>query len=207
MQGGNMYKIFLASKSPRRKELMTQVGYEFEILVSDREEKISGNNPQEVVKELSMQKAYEIEHILLNQTNSRLLESYRDYDGVVIIGADTVVAYEGAILGKPVDDEDAFNMLKMIQGNTHVVSTGVTMVVMTENGRKTFNFAESTNVNMYDISDDEIREYISTGEGRDKAGSYAIQGIGAKFIKGIEGDYNNVVGLPIGRIYQTLKTL
>lgn len=202
-----MYKIFLASKSPRRRELMNQIGYEFEILVSDREEKISGNNPEEVVKELSMQKAYEIERILLNQTDSKLLEAYKEYDGVVIIGADTVVAYEGAILGKPSDEDDAFNMLKMIQGKTHVVSTGVTMVVIAETGRKTFNFAESTNVNMYDVSDEEIREYISTGEGEDKAGSYAIQGIGAKFIKGIEGDYNNVVGLPIGKIYQTLKQL
>ncbi len=202
-----MYKIFLASKSPRRRELMNQICYEFEILVSDREEKISGNNPEEVVKELSMQKAYEIERILLNQTDSKLLEAYKEYDGVVIIGADTVVAYEGAILGKPSDEDDAFNMLKMIQGKTHVVSTGVTMVVIAETGRKTFNFAESTNVNMYDVSDEEIREYISTGEGEDKAGSYAIQGIGAKFIKGIEGDYNNVVGLPIGKIYQTLKQL
>lgn len=202
-----MYKIFLASKSPRRRELMNQIGYEFEILVSDREEKISGNNPEEVVKELSMQKAYEIERILLNQTDSKPLEAYKEYDGVVIIGADTVVAYEGAILGKPSDEDDAFNMLKMIQGKTHVVSTGVTMVVIAETGRKTFNFAESTNVNMYDVSDEEIREYISTGEGEDKAGSYAIQGIGAKFIKGIEGDYNNVVGLPIGKIYQTLKQL
>ncbi len=202
-----MYKIYLASKSPRRKELMNQIGYEFEVRISDREEIISGTKPEEVVKELSMQKAYEIERMLLQEADGKLLEAHREYDGVVIIGADTVVAYDGAILGKPADEADAFRMLKMIQGKTHMVSTGVTMVVITDRGRQVFNLAESTDVEMYDVSDKEIQEYISTGEGVDKAGSYAIQGIGAKFIKGIHGDYNNVVGLPIGRIYQTLKSL
>ncbi len=202
-----MYKIYLASKSPRRKELMNQIGYEFEVRISDREEIISGTKPEEVVKELSMQKAYEIERMLLQEADGKLLEAHRGYDGVVIIGADTVVAYDGAILGKPADETDAFRMLKMIQGKTHVVSTGVTMVVITDKGRQVFNLAESTDVEMYDVSDEEIQEYIRTGEGVDKAGSYAIQGIGAKFIKGIHGDYNNVVGLPIGRIYQTLKSL
>ncbi|MBQ9699819.1 MAG: septum formation protein Maf [Lachnospiraceae bacterium] len=202
-----MYKIYLASKSPRRKELMTQIGYEFDILVSERDEVISGTEPEDVVKELSMQKAYEIERILLERSGGKLLEAHEGYDGVVIIGADTVVSYEGAILGKPADEDDAYRMLSMIQGRTHKVSTGVAIVVVNSTERKVYNFAETTDVHMYEMSDEDIREYISTGEGVDKAGSYAIQGIGAKYIKGIAGDYNNVVGLPIGRIYQTLKLL
>lgn len=202
-----MYKIYLASKSPRRKELMNQIGYDFEVLISERDEVISDTKPEEVVKELSMQKAYEIERILLERAQGKLLEAHKDYDGVIIIGADTVVAYEDAILGKPADEEDAYRMLKMIQGKTHMVSTGVAIVVIDSKGRKVYNFADSTDVHMYEMSDEEIREYVATSEGVDKAGSYAIQGIGAKFIKGIDGDYNNVVGLPIGRIYQTLKSL
>lgn len=202
-----MYKIYLASKSPRRKELLAQIGMEFEIMVSDREELITSNEPKEVVKELSMQKAYEIERMLLEKSGREILEAHKEYDGVVIIGADTVVAYDGVILGKPQDDEDAFNMLKMLQGNKHAVSTGVTLIVFKEDGRHVMNFAETTDVYMYDISDEEIKKYIATGEGRDKAGSYAIQGVGAKFISGIRGDYNNVVGLPVSRIYQSIKQL
>lgn len=204
-----MYKVFLASKSPRRKELLSQIGIEFEILVSDRKEIITSNEPDEVVKELSMQKAYEIERMLLESTNGEIFQSYRTqgYDGVIIIGADTVVSKDGIIMGKPDSEEDALNMLKRLQGGSHMVSTGVTMVVFRDNDKKVFNFAEDTEVYMYEASDDELKEYIATGEPMDKAGSYGIQGIGAKFISGIRGDYNNVVGLPIGRIYQTIKEL
>lgn len=204
-----MYKVFLASKSPRRKELLSQIGIEFEILVSDRKEIITSNEPDEVVKELSMQKAYEIERMLLESTNGEIFQSYRTqgYDGVIIIGADTVVSKDGIIMGKPDSEEDALNMLKRLQGGSHMVSTGVTMVVYRDNDKKVFNFAEDTEVYMYEASDDELKEYIATGEPMDKAGSYGIQGIGAKFISGIRGDYNNVVGLPIGRIYQTIKEL
>lgn len=204
-----MYKVFLASKSPRRKELLSQIGIEFEILVSDRKEIITSNEPDEVVKELSMQKAYEIERMLLESTNGAIFQSYgtQGYDGVIIIGADTVVSKDGIIMGKPDSEEDALNMLKRLQGGSHMVSTGVTMVVYRDNYKKVFNFAEDTEVYMYEASDDELKEYIATGEPMDKAGSYGIQGIGAKFISGIRGDYNNVVGLPIGRIYQTIKEL
>ena len=204
-----MYKVFLASKSPRRKELLSQIGIEFEILVSDRKEIITSNEPDEVVKELSMQKAYEIERMLLESTNGAIFQSYgtQGYDGVIIIGADTVVSKDGIIMGKPDSEEDALNMLKRLQGGSHMVSTGVTMVVYRDNDKKVFNFAEDTEVYMYEASDDELKEYIATGEPMDKAGSYGIQGIGAKFISGIRGDYNNVVGLPIGRIYQTIKEL
>ena len=171
-----MYKVFLASKSPRRKELLSQIGIEFEILVSDRKEIITSNEPDEVVKELSMQKAYEIERMLLESTNGEIFQSYRTqgYDGVIIIGADTVVSKDGIIMGKPDSEEDALNMLKRLQGGSHMVSTGVTMVVYRDNDKKVFNFAEDTEVYMYEASDDELKEYIATGEPMDKAGSYGI---------------------------------
>lgn len=204
-----MYKIFLASKSPRRKELMSQIGLEYEVMVSEREEITTETAPKEVVKELSLQKAYEIERMLIAKTGGRIYEEYKKqgYEGVIIIGADTVVSIDGEIMGKPKDDEDAFNMLSKLQGRKHVVSTGVSIVAIGESGSQVFNFAEDTDVYMYEISDDEIREYLTTREHVDKAGSYAIQGIAAKFISGIHGDYNNVVGLPIGSIYQTLKKI
>ena len=202
-----MYKIFLASKSPRRKELMEQIGLEFQVMVSEKEEIITSNVPKEVVKELSLQKAQEIERILSNDSGENLYNTYnkQGYEGVIIIGADTVVEKNGEIMGKPKDENEAFLMLKKLQGNKHTVSTGVAILVITEKEEKLYNFAESTDVYMYEASDEEIKKYIATKEPMDKAGSYGIQGIGAKFIKGIEGDYNNVVGLPIGRIYQTLK--
>ena len=204
-----MYKFFLASKSPRRRELMNQIGLEYEVMVSEREEIATENVPEEVVKELSLQKANEIERMLLNKTDGKIYEEYKrqGYEGVIIIGADTVVSLEGEIMGKPKNEDDAFNMLSKLQGRKHMVSTGVAMVVIGENGNQVFSFAEDTDVYMYEISDDEIREYVATGEPMDKAGSYGIQGIGAKFISGIHGDYNNVVGLPIGSIYQTLKKI
>ncbi len=204
-----MYKIYLASKSPRRRELLTQIGLEFEVMVSYRDEIIAGEVPEDIVKELSMQKAYEIERVLLEKCSGEMYETHKaeGYDGVLIIGADTVVSMNETILGKPKDENEAFNMLKMLQGNKHTVSTGVTIIVINANGREVYNFAENTDVAMYNISDEEIKEYIATKEPMDKAGSYGIQGIGAKFISGVNGDYNNVVGLPIGKIYQTIKTL
>lgn len=204
-----MYKIYLASKSPRRRELLQQIGYEFEVMVSYRDEIIAGTVPEDIVKELSMQKAYEIERVLLEKYNGEMLEAHcaEGYDGVIIIGADTVVAMDDVILGKPKDEEDALRMLKMLQGKSHRVSTGVTLVVIGKDGREVHNFAETTEVSMYEATDDELKAYIATGEPMDKAGSYGIQGVGAKFISGIKGAYNNVVGLPIGRIYQILKKL
>ena len=204
-----MLKYFLASKSPRRKDLMTQIGIEFEVMISERDEIITSTVPEEVVKELSLQKALEIERMLLKECDGDILGKYskEGYEGVVIIGADTVVSKDGEIMGKPVDEEDAFNMLKKLQGDKHMVSTGVALIVIKEGKKDMISFAEDTDVNMYEISDEEIREYIATKEPMDKAGSYGIQGLGAKFISGINGDYNNVVGLPIGSIYQAIRKL
>ena len=204
-----MFKYFLASKSPRRKDLMTQIGIEFQVMISERDEIITSTIPEEVVKELSLQKALEIERMLLKDCDGDIYEKYSSegYEGVVIIGADTVVSKDGEIMGKPADEEDAFNMLKKLQGDKHMVSTGVALIVIKNGTKEMLSFAEDTDVNMYEMTDEEINDYIATKEPMDKAGSYGIQGLGAKFISGISGDYNNVVGLPIGSIYQALRKL
>lgn len=180
-----MRKIILASGSPRRKELLEQIGMKFEIRKAEREEVITSMIPEEVVKELSMQKAEEVAG---------------KYDGDVIIGADTVVASEGQILGKPKDRADALRMLRLLQGKEHQVITGVA-ALLKENG-KVVNFAETTKVRVFPMTEEQMERYIDTGEPMDKAGAYGIQGSFAAYVSGIDGDYNNVVGLPVGRLYQ-----
>ena len=180
-----MEKIILASGSPRRKELLRQIGVTFEIIKAEGEEIITSSVPTEVVKELSMQKAREVAE---------------KCDGTVIIGADTVVAAGGQILGKPKSREDAVRMLWMLQGRAHEVITGVT-VILKDSG-KILNFAEVTKVHVFPMTGAQIEKYADSGEPMDKAGAYGIQGLFAAYVSGIEGDYNNVVGLPIGRLYQ-----
>lgn len=180
-----MKKIILASGSPRRRELLEQIGVKFEIHKAEGEEKITSSIPEEAVKELSLQKAKEVSG---------------KYDGDVVIGADTVVAVDGQILGKPADRADAVRMLRLLQGKEHQVITGVT-VILKESG-KTVNFAEVTKVHVFPMTEEQIEQYIETGEPMDKAGAYGIQGKFAVYVSGIEGDYNNVVGLPVGRLYQ-----
>lgn len=127
---------------------------------------------------------------------------------ILVIGADTVVANEGQILGKPKDEEDAKRMLSSLAGHTHSVYTGVTCVFISADGRcGEHSFYEKTDVTMYQMSDEEIQRYVASGEPMDKAGAYAIQGRCAIFVKEIQGDYNNVVGLPIARLYQELLAL
>ena len=185
-----MNRIILASASPRRKELLRQINLEPEIVPSTIEEKITKTEPDLVVMELSEQKAMDVADI------------YRGTRAVVI-GADTVVAYQGRILGKPHSEEEAFEMLSSLQGNTHQVYTGVTIINCETGARETF--AEQTEVMVYPMEEEEIRNYIATNEPMDKAGAYGIQGRFAAYIRGIHGDYNNVVGLPVGRVYQMLK--
>ena len=127
-------------------------------------------------------------------------------EGTVVIGADTIVSYNNEILGKPVDESDAFKTLKMLQGNIHQVYTGVTVLIKKNGKWEDISFSESTDVSFYPVSDEEIRTYIASGEPMDKAGSYGIQGAWGAYVKGIRGDYNNVVGLPVARlIYETKK--
>lgn len=190
--------IILASASPRRKELLAQIGLEFRVLVSDVEEVVTKTHPAEVVEELSKQKA---EAVLTS------LQSTEPGTEVLVIGADTVVAYDEQILGKPSNREHAKQMLQMLQGESHEVYTGVTLLHCTASGEaECKTFYEATKVTFYPMTEAEIETYVSSGDCDDKAGAYGIQGFCAKYIKGIEGDYNNVVGLPVGRLYQEAKS-
>ena len=190
----DMNKIILASASPRRKELLKQMGLEFEVMPSHCEEVITRKIPWEIVMELSSQKARELVY--------KDDKSGNDGDGqnVLVIGADTIVAYKDEILGKPKDKDDAVRMLKLLQGKQHSVYTGVSLVYLKEGIAQTRTFVEETKVFVAPMTDEQIEAYVATGEPMDKAGSYAIQGLFAEFIVKIDGDYNNVVGLPIGRI-------
>lgn len=178
----------LASSSPRRRELLHQVGIKFEIVSPDADETLpEGIAPDKAVELLSERKA----------------EAARDSArGRVLIAADTVVAKDGIIYGKPADADDAFRMLSELSGNTHQVYTGV-CVLFPDGGKECFSV--STEVTFAKMSDEEIRGYIDSGEPFGKAGSYAIQGLGAQFVKGINGDYANVVGLPVQALCNVLK--
>lgn len=228
-------KIILASASPRRRELLTQIGLDFEVVVSETEEKITSTEPAKVVEELSAQKAEAVWEKLRSMTASQgsvtKAERLDEGSGVsrtdegseafepeqtsgettmtdtLVLGADTVVACDGKILGKPADTEAAAAMLTMLQGRGHEVYTGVTILYEENGERKTLTFHEKTIVHFYPMTDAQIREYVATGDPMDKAGSYGIQGFCARYIRGIEGDYNNVVGLPVGRVYQELHGL
>lgn len=189
-------KIILASASPRRKELLRQVGLSFKTMPSVKEEVITKEAPEAVVEELSYQKAIDI--------CGQLAETAKE--DFVVIGADTVVSCWGKIMGKPKDKEDACQMLRELQGKSHQVYTGVTLAWKYKDTPAMFHtFHECTDVTVYPMTEDEIKEYVNSGEPMDKAGAYAIQGLFAAHIQGICGDYHNVVGLPIGRLYQEMK--
>ena len=188
-----MRKIILASASPRRRELIEQGGIPFTVIPSQAEEKITTEQPGQAVEELSYLKCSDIYEKSLGD--------------VLVIGADTVVASEGKILGKPSSQKDAVKMLQSLQGREHEVYTGVTIMAREGNENRKKTFHEKTKVVFYPMSDEEIRSYVNTGEPMDKAGAYGIQGKSAVFIKEISGDYNNVVGLPLARLYQELKNM
>lgn len=203
-----MSRIILASASPRRRELLTQIGIAYEVMPSRKEEIITKTAPAEIVQELAEQKALDIAGQLLWQGAPDATERKSDSadgDTIIVIGADTIVALGHTIMGKPADEADACRMLSMLQGKTHQVYTGVCIAVIAQGSITTTKFYESTDVHMYPMSPEEIEAYVATKECCDKAGAYAIQGRCAAFIKGIEGDYNNVVGLPAARLYQELK--
>ena len=179
--------IILASGSPRRRELMELAGYTFTVEVSDADENVAEEDPGRMVEELSLRKATAV--AALHQG---------DKGNCRIIGADTIVVLEGRVLGKPEDEKDAARMLRALSGRSHEVYTGVSILTMKDGavtGRRQFH--ECTRVRMREISEEEIASYIRTGEPMDKAGAYGIQGKAAIFISGIEGDYFNVVGLPV----------
>lgn len=188
-------RIILASASPRRKELMAQAGYKFEIQVSHKEETYVSTAPEEIVKELSLLKAKDV-------------AEKNDAKNLIVIGADTVVAHRGEILGKPKSKEDAFQMIQGFQGDKHQVYTGVAILSYDKEGNETIvNHAVKTDVYVNPMTEEEIWRYIETDSVMDKAGSYGIQSGFAVYIEKIEGDYFNVVGLPISFIYNELKRM
>ena len=189
-----MKRIILASASPRRRELLERAGVNFEVIPASGEENRISDDPKEAVQQLARDKAVSVMHTIEDSA-----------DGTLVIGSDTVVVFENMILGQPHDIEDAVNTLKKLQGNTHQVYTGVS-VLEKKNGVWTeHTFYESTDVTFYPVSDEEIRAYVATGEPMDKAGSYGIQGIFGIYVRGICGDYNNVVGLPVARLFYEMK--
>ena len=185
-------ELILASASPRRKELLEKIGLPFTVQPAMGEERITQKSPAAVVMELSRQKA---EEIAAAQT-----------EDCIIIGADTVVARGEKIMGKPKDAADAKQMLRSIADDCHQVYTGVTLI-RTGAHPQSVTFQEKTDVYLYPISDAELVAYIASGDPMDKAGADGIQGDFAIYVKRIVGDYYNVVGLPIGRVYQELKRM
>jgi septum formation protein len=184
-----MSKLILASASPRRKELLEQINVAFQVSVSDVEEVMEGlTRPEDIVVSLALQKAQDVA---------------RKFPHDAVLGADTIVTYGGSVLGKPKTKEEAYEMLRTLSGRTHEVFTGVAILCKDEQ----LSFFERTEVTFYELSDEEIRAYIESGEPMDKAGSYGIQGLGAMFVQKINGDYFSVVGLPIAKVYRELKQI
>lgn len=208
-------RIVLASASPRRRELMEQIGLKFEVKVSNVPEQTSADVPHRMVEELSAQKAEAVFRLLeearegaQSMKPDKAAEVLCRQEGTLVVGADTVVSAEGRILGKPADREDAAGMLAMLSGRSHEVYTGVTLIYRSVSGQvRRKSFHERTEVVFYPMSRAEIERYVSTGDCMDKAGAYGIQGLCARYIREIRGDYNNVVGLPAGRLYQEAKNL
>ena len=180
-------RIVLASASPRRRELLQTAGVTFTVQVSDAREQIApGTPPEEAVQQLAAQKAGAVSAL---------------YPQDLVIGADTVVALDGMILGKPRDAQDASQMLRALSGRTHAVFTGVCLM----QGSRTETFFEKTLVTFYPLTEEEILRYVATGEPMDKAGAYGIQGRGCTLVRGIQGDYCNVVGLPVAALCRRLR--
>jgi septum formation protein len=189
--------IVLASASPRRQELLRNAGIPFTVQPADIvEAPLADESPKACAERLAREKALAVFKIRPQE---------------YILGADTIVVVDDAILGKPRDRDDAVRMLRLLSGRTHVVITGVCLVGPVARSQETVASnsnqiaSETTFVTMREISDGEIRDYVATGEPMDKAGAYAIQGIASRWIPRIEGDYSNVVGLPVALVYAMLR--
>ena len=183
--------FILASGSPRRKEILEELGYQFEIKTGDFDEStVALDDPKEGVQKLALGKAL----AAVQQPG-------------LYLGSDTVVVLDGVVMGKPSDEQDAFRMLRSLSGRTHEVCTGVALVTVGEDGtvEHTETFVEATEVTFFELTDEEIDRYIRTGEPMDKAGAYGIQGLGRVLVEGIRGDYETVVGLPAARVYRALR--
>ena len=185
-------KLILASSSPRRAEILRNAGIQFSVLSSAVDETaVPGESPQDLVRRLALAKME--------------LVAARAVGPAIVIAADTIVALEGAILGKPRTSEDARQMLAKLSGRTHTVVTGVSLIRLPDVERR--EFIETTQVHFASVSKEEIAKYLSSGEPFDKAGAYAIQGLGGRFIPRIDGCYFNIVGLPLARLCKELTEL
>jgi septum formation protein len=185
--------LILASASPRRQELLRNAGIPFAVQPADiNETPLAGESPRDCAERLAREKAMAV---------------FESNPQQCVLGADTIVVVDDTILGKPRDAEDAGRMLRLLSGRTHAVITGVCLVgeKMAGGDLPVIIASETTQVTMSEISDDEIRDYIATGEPMDKAGAYAIQGVASRWIPRIEGDYSNVVGLPVALVYALLR--
>ncbi len=184
-----IYSYVLASASSRRRDILSNLGINFETLVSGVDESVPpGMDPETAALELAKRKA------------AAVLEKRPDS---CVIGADTIVVIDGEVLGKPKDEGDAYRMLKMLSGRTHTVMTGVCVLYQT----KERSFVEKTQVKFYDLSEEEIDRYILSGEPLDKAGAYGIQGLGCVLVESISGDYFNVVGLPVAKLHRAIEEI
>jgi septum formation protein len=187
----NLPKLILASASPRRAEILTAVGWKFEKHTADIDEtELTGENPADYVCRLAEEKA---------------LEVAKNYENALVLGADTTVVIENQIIGKPTDLADARRMLQMLSGNWHAVLTGVALVKVSEGNFQTKIGLQKTRVKFAKMRDAEIEFLVENGAPLDKAGAYAVQAQAALFIERIEGDYWNVVGLPVNLVYELLS--
>ena len=211
-----MEKIILASQSPRRQEILSQGGYEYKVCVSSAEEQIPPEElenltPQELVEKLARVKAEDVyrrncgKNMEKSMTDNQAADSVEE---ITVIGADTVVAVDGCVLGKPKTEDEAKQMLARLSGRTHDVFTGVCILWTDSDTQEEIHgntFHCHTKVTFYPMTEEEIDNYVATGDCMDKAGAYGIQSGAAKYIQGIEGDYLNVVGLPLSKIYHVLR--
>ena len=184
-----MNKIILASKSPRRREILENLGYNFQIITAETDENSDISNPSELVMELAKRKAKAVAKLIENDS--------------IVIGCDTVVAIENDILGKPENEKNAREMLAKLSGNIHSVYSGLCLV----KGEKILTSFCKTDVHFDTLSAEDIDWYISQNEWADKAGSYAVQGKASVFVNKIDGDYFNVVGLPVNLLYKMMKNI
>ena len=185
--------IILASGSPRRKEILSELGAELKIITADVDESSNERDPEKLAESLALKKGLAVYEKLLFENSTDV--------SLPIISADTVVFCDGEIMGKPADRDDAFRMLKKLSGKAHTVTTGICVI----NGGLPFSSSVTTKVFVDDLTDDEINTYIETRDPFDKAGSYGIQGIFSKHISKIDGCYFNVVGLPTNALAKLFK--
>lgn len=196
-----MRRWILASASPRRKELLQQLGLTFTVLPAQGEEKSSRTDPEQYVTELAEHKAGEVYRRVRNGASS---ENFPE-EAVAVIGSDTIVVLDETILGKPKNREDAFRMIQSLQGRKHRVMTAVALFWNEEGQDHMDSFCSITEVEVDPMDEDEIRGYLATGEADDKAGAYGIQGTFGRYVHAIRGSYPAVVGLPTAELYQRMK--